>query len=342
MDLGKKIKQLRLNKGITQEKLADYLKVSFQAVSKWEKGQTLPDISLLPKISTFFGISIDDLFTLSNDAHIERIENMLQTQKELNLQDELYAKNYLISLLDQSEKRDKAYTLLSELYNHRAKSYHDQAFEYAKKALEINPDLKDNHVSLVDAGRGIFMDWNYQNYNKLCDYYIDFCDKHPEIRRGHMFLMDHLIADGRLIEAKEHVNQLKEIENDFRVYWYEGLIAKKAGNHKEAFEIFDKMVDSDPTNWLVWATRSDEHARVCNYDKAIEDNQKALELQPKPRYIDAYECMAHIYKIKGDYQNAIQMWQDAIYLLNDEWSITFGEPIDRLKREIKHLQELMV
>ena len=342
MDLGKKIKQLRLNKGITQEKLADYLNVSFQAVSKWEKGQTSPDISLLPEISTFFGISIDDLFTLSSDAHIERIENMLQNQKDLNIQDESYAKNYLISLLDKPEKKGKAYTLLSELFNHRAKSYHAQALEYAKKALEINPELKDNHVSLVEASRGIFMDWNYQNYSTLCDYYIDFCHKHPDIRRGHMFLMDHLIADSRLIEAKDHVNHLRKIENDFRVYWYKGRIAKKSGDHKKAFEIFDKMVDSDPTNWLVWATRADEHARAYHYDKAIEDNQKALELQPKPRYIDAYECMAHIHKIKGDYKNSIKMYEGAITLLKEEWSITFGEQVDRLKREIKSLEELIL
>ena len=40
-------------------------------------------------------------------------------------------------------------------------------------------------------------------------------------------------------------------------------------------------------------------------------------------------------------QNAIKMWQGAINLLKDEWSITFGEQVDRLKREIIHLEELI-
>ncbi|WBW97697.1 helix-turn-helix domain-containing protein [Oceanirhabdus sp. W0125-5] len=342
MDLGKKIKQLRVNKGITQEKLADYLKVSFQAVSKWEQGQTSPDISLLPKISTFFGISIDDLFTLSDDAHLERIENMLETQKDLNMQDELYAKNYLISLLDHSDKKGKAYTLLADLYNHRAESYHNQAIEYAKKALEINPELKENHGALGSASNVASLDWNFENHHKLIDYYIAFCDKHPELRISYMCLIELLIADGRLIEAKKYLDLMKQVDNTFRITWFEGMIEKKAGNHKKAFEIFDKMVASDPTNWLVWSTRADEHTRVCNYDKAIEDNKKALELQPKPRYIDAHECMAHIYKIKGDYENAIKMYEGAITLLKEEWSITFGESVDRLKREIKQLEELMM
>ena len=44
MDIGKKIKALRLAKDIKQEKLAEYLGVSFQAVSKWETGASVPDI----------------------------------------------------------------------------------------------------------------------------------------------------------------------------------------------------------------------------------------------------------------------------------------------------------
>ena len=62
MELGKKIKQLRLNKGVTQETLANALGVTYQAVSRWENETTMPDISLLPQISVFFGVSIDELF----------------------------------------------------------------------------------------------------------------------------------------------------------------------------------------------------------------------------------------------------------------------------------------
>ncbi len=59
--LGEKIKALRMAEGISQEKLAQYLNVSFQAVSKWENSNTYPDITLLPEISRFFGITVDEL-----------------------------------------------------------------------------------------------------------------------------------------------------------------------------------------------------------------------------------------------------------------------------------------
>ncbi|MBQ4273009.1 MAG: helix-turn-helix transcriptional regulator, partial [Clostridia bacterium] len=45
--IGQYIKKLRKAKGITQQQLADTLNVSFQAVSKWETGETLPDVALL-------------------------------------------------------------------------------------------------------------------------------------------------------------------------------------------------------------------------------------------------------------------------------------------------------
>lgn len=53
MNIGKKIKLLRKENEITQEKLAVYLNVSCQAVSKWENETTVPDISLIVPIANF-------------------------------------------------------------------------------------------------------------------------------------------------------------------------------------------------------------------------------------------------------------------------------------------------
>lgn len=61
--LGKRIAALRKEKGMTQEELAEKLGVSPQAVSKWENGQSCPDISLLPRLSAIFGVTTDLLLT---------------------------------------------------------------------------------------------------------------------------------------------------------------------------------------------------------------------------------------------------------------------------------------
>ena len=60
--LGEKIKSLRKQKNISQEVFANYLGVSFQAVSKWENGYTMPDVTMIPAIASFFGVSTDELF----------------------------------------------------------------------------------------------------------------------------------------------------------------------------------------------------------------------------------------------------------------------------------------
>lgn len=61
MTVGSKIKLLRTNKQITQEQLADVLNISGQAVSKWESDTSSPDISMLPSLADYFGITIDEL-----------------------------------------------------------------------------------------------------------------------------------------------------------------------------------------------------------------------------------------------------------------------------------------
>lgn len=63
---GKKIAIYRKNAGLTQDSLARILSVSPQAVSKWENGRTMPDISLLVRMSEIFGRSIDDILLPTN------------------------------------------------------------------------------------------------------------------------------------------------------------------------------------------------------------------------------------------------------------------------------------
>lgn len=57
--VGNTIASLRSNKGITQAELGERIGVSFQAVSKWERGETLPDISILPVLADVLGTTID-------------------------------------------------------------------------------------------------------------------------------------------------------------------------------------------------------------------------------------------------------------------------------------------
>ncbi|MBR6562790.1 MAG: helix-turn-helix transcriptional regulator [Clostridia bacterium] len=64
LPIGENIRQLRTEAGMTQRALAYELRVSIQAVSKWEQGRSYPDITLLPLIASLFSVSVDRLFTI--------------------------------------------------------------------------------------------------------------------------------------------------------------------------------------------------------------------------------------------------------------------------------------
>ena len=61
MELSEKLKQLRADKKITQEKLAEILHVSRTTISSWETGRSYPDLQMIVEISDYFNVSLDFL-----------------------------------------------------------------------------------------------------------------------------------------------------------------------------------------------------------------------------------------------------------------------------------------
>ena len=74
MILGEKIAQLRRKNGWSQEELADKMEISRQAVSKWESGQTMPDLERILRLSSLFGVTIDYLLKDGAEPEIPRPE----------------------------------------------------------------------------------------------------------------------------------------------------------------------------------------------------------------------------------------------------------------------------
>lgn len=66
----------RREKGLTQEAVAAFIGVSKASVSKWETGQSYPDITFLPRLAAYFNISIDDLMGYSPQMEQSDIVNL--------------------------------------------------------------------------------------------------------------------------------------------------------------------------------------------------------------------------------------------------------------------------
>lgn len=81
--IGENIKRLRKLKNITQETLAERMHVSIAAVSKWERGETLPDISMVIPLASYFGVSTDEILGLDHAKNEEAILKYISESERL-------------------------------------------------------------------------------------------------------------------------------------------------------------------------------------------------------------------------------------------------------------------
>ncbi len=84
---GETLKRLRKESGLTQEELGGFLGVTFQTISKWELGETYPDITMLPRISSFFGITADELLGADKIIKEKKIKAYIKLYDEMKLTD---------------------------------------------------------------------------------------------------------------------------------------------------------------------------------------------------------------------------------------------------------------
>lgn len=341
MELGNQIKSLRLQRGITQETLAAVLNVSPQAVSKWERGAALPDIQLLPDLSAYFGTTIDELFALSDETRMERIQNMLWDERVLDPATAKQEAAFLLEKARQEPENSKPYELLTELENHLAGEHQARAEVYAKEALARDPWSRDAHSGLVRAMGGRCPDWCAANHHRLIDWYKEFLERHPDNWRGYLWLLDQLMDDQRFDEARKYCDRLAQAGDTFRTPLYRGLIAWYEGRRAQAADIWDQMCRDWPDNWMVQFSMGDAMARMGRYEEAKNYYRKALDIQKAPRYTDAATSIAQVCELQGDCLGAIAAHEEELAILASEWDTSSGEQVDQHRREIARLKGLI-
>ncbi len=338
--IGTRIRQLRLAASMTQEQLAQKLGVSSQAVSKWESGTNMPDILMLPNLSVIFGVTIDDLFAMSDERRFERIDNMIYNVRFLSEEDFRIHERYLKDCQSREGVSAQATLLLAMLYNKRANEYHELAAPLAREALERIPGKKEAHNAVFDAENGAYQDWNCINHGETINFYKEVVRKHPEDIRNYFWLLDLLIADCRTAEAREYAERMKEVEYSYHYEMYMGHICRAECNLPGAMDWWQKMIAHRPDHWIVWHEYASCMAKLGRFDEALEYYRKAMPMRPKPRFTDCEDAVAQLCLIKGDYQGALEANLQMLQVMKEDWGGE-GESVDHILREIRRLESLI-
>ena len=86
--IGEKIRLLRKKNDVTQDKLADHLGVTPQAVSRWESGVCYPDMNYLPAIADYFSVTMDELLCYNNAQKEQKVAAYLEEADRLLIREE--------------------------------------------------------------------------------------------------------------------------------------------------------------------------------------------------------------------------------------------------------------
>ena len=338
MEMGKEIRRLRTDRGLTQEALASALHVTAQTVSKWECGTSFPDVQLLPEIAVFFGVSIDRLFAMTPEQELERLENHIAGSGLLSESETRRIEQQLRAIAENPAHAGRALTILTGLFNHQAERYRECAVTVGREAVERSEGSGDAISELANAWNSYIPDWCCRNHHALIEWFSDYCRRNPNNRPALMWLLDNLIDDRRLAEAREWLGRLEQIDGTFRTSMYRCLIAQAAGEREETDRLLNELETMEGQDWSWALTVGDLFTQRQEYDKAVSWYRRAQEMQPAPKFVDSAESIAHICEIRGDRAGAAAAYREQLRLLEEDWGIVSGEEHAKIERAIQKLQ----
>lgn len=187
------LRELRHTKNVTQETLAKHLGITAQAVGKWERGEGFPDITLLPDIALFFGVSIDELLNVGK-AQIEqrikaiqdeslKLKNLGENEKNITLWENAYKEfpndcRVMYGLMD-AIARDTTYPYPKELC--------DRKIALGERILAESNDSRLRESATSQLCYTYYSMRDAENALK----YADMCGSHYNSREGlRAFVLD--------------------------------------------------------------------------------------------------------------------------------------------------------
>lgn len=237
IQLGEKIKSLRKQKNISQEVFANYLGVSFQAVSKWENNYTMPDVAMIPAIASFFGVSTDELFGFNQFEIEKQVDEICDEAYRYRFTDAARSERILRDGLQRFPGND--ILLNNLLYTLDAQTRSEEVISLCKTLIE---STKDDSVK-YDACRILAECYKQNGMNDLIRPTLE---KIPEIYFTKLELMALLLNGDDRYEAAQKQKNISA-EDLINMLIVTGKHLKENGETEKAasqFRIAQKVIDA--------------------------------------------------------------------------------------------------
>lgn len=238
MTIGERIKYYRLQNQMTQEKLAAELNISFQAVSKWERNKSLPDVTIVPRLAEILNVTCDALLTENNCFLESKIDTVINNAAALNVEDH---DQYLqrIELLEKAlEKYPRSIRLMLELADsyskgstypeYTEKNYLQRTVDIEEYVAEHTTDPKQKYQTVTML---CYMYRALEKYDRI----LELAEAMPELYQTRPALIHHAMPGAEQLEGihsfcKELID-MTECYLNLLIYPNLGDAEKEALNH---------------------------------------------------------------------------------------------------------------
>ncbi len=327
LQIGTQIKNLRKERGLTQEAVAEAVGVSYQAVSKWETGATTPDIGLLPALASLFGVRIDRLFLVDRTDELARVDHILYHER-LTEESFVYAKGVLERIPEEDPGDANILKRYAELLLKRINRDTLDARRMAEQALSASPGD-------VEA---------FSLYRRLCpgeretvrsgnDTFLRVCKRYCNGEKQREMLAETLMDMGHFPEAEE---MIRHMETPCMREIFRGELALARGDRAGAIALWLAVPEDDPKGQYEAGERL--NALGC-YEEAIACYRNAFRAESSPRDLSALYSLAFLLGGLGRLKEAADTWRTILETLASDHGITEGETAAWARRELAALEE---
>lgn len=272
MTIGKNIKALREELGMTQEQMAEKLNISYQAISKWENSQSVPDTMMLPAIAKTCCVTIDELFRENHECYDNIASKLAAVFEDTKKKEDFLladlAYNRLFSEGKYTANDLKTYGYINWCY---AWTCFHLAEEHFNKAMEMAKD-EDDRIYRDALSWKICLKSDMKQIQQMINDLKEKCIKRPDSMVFRNALITAYIIAKQYDEAEQLIDSaLAKGYNEWFLYQNKGDILLSRNLLHEALSCFEKAWEIDSETYC-----DTLYSFLCIY-KQMGNKDKAIE-----------------------------------------------------------------